>query len=56
MLAKQVNEYASQDKYSHSTTQNLKAFAGNLAAIQDYRDAEVYRIAELRIRHLIQLR
>ncbi|XP_060599252.1 uncharacterized protein LOC132752877 [Ruditapes philippinarum] len=42
LLAKQVVEYADKEKVSVSTTKNLKDFAHNLAAIQDYRDAEVY--------------
>ena len=40
-LAKQINQYASQDKLSHSSSNNLKQFAQNLSIIQDYRDAEV---------------
>ena len=41
LLAKQVVEFADKEKVSVSTTKNLKDFAHNLAAIQDYRDAEV---------------
>ena len=41
-LAKQINQYASQDKFSHTSSNNLKQFAQNLSTIQDYRDAEVF--------------
>ncbi|XP_060580433.1 CBY1-interacting BAR domain-containing protein 1-like [Ruditapes philippinarum] len=44
LLAKQVVEYADKEKVSVSTTKNLKDFAHNLAAIQDYRDAEIHRL------------
>lgn len=43
-LAKQINQYASQDKLSHSSSNNLKQFAQNLSVIQDYRDAEIHRL------------
>lgn len=44
VLAKQLTKYASADEFSHSSTSNLKEFAKNLAAIQDYRHAEIGRL------------
>lgn len=44
MLSKQIRDFAEKDKVSVSSSKNLKEFASNLSAIQDYRDAEIHRL------------
>jgi len=41
MLSKQLLDFAEKEKISVSTSKHIKDFAHNLAAVQDYRDAEV---------------
>lgn len=46
LLSKQISQFAGQDKFSHTTAKNLKDFAQNLSAVQDYRDAEIHRLEQ----------
>lgn len=40
-LARNVREYAEQEKLNHTMQQALKDFSEKLSAVQDYRESEV---------------